>query len=137
MLLFLLGDLGGKGLPIEFVQNLHLILLLMLKLDHLIEFIFYHPTRLLHFISFLLLLQVPQLYLLCIVLLGLFHFLHANLLQSNVLLSTNTLIQGLHLHPSLPCLNELLGFSVVILLLLLFIILEHTPVHHHVHVSLK
>jgi hypothetical protein len=84
----------------------------------------------------LLLLQIPQLYLLGIILLGLLHLLLADVQLGPLLLRTETLVEGFKLHPSLAALQELLGLSILVLVFLHLVVLEHTSIHKHVHIAL-
>ena len=70
-------------------------------------------------------------------LLSLFHLLLADVLHGLLLLRPETLIHGLELHPPLSALKKLLGLAVLVFLLLHLVILEHAPVHHHVHIPLE
>ena len=85
----------------------------------------------------MLLLQIPQLYLLGIILLGLLHLLLPHVQLCPLLLRPESLIQGLELHASLAALEELLRLAVLVLVLLHLVVLEHAPVHEHVHVALQ
>jgi len=105
-------------------------------LHHAIQLILDHPPRINHIIPLLFLLQIPQLYLLSIILSSLLHLLRPYLCLSPLLLRPKTLIYSLKFHASLPALQKLLGLPILILLLLHLVIFEHALVHEHVHVSL-
>ena len=84
----------------------------------------------------MLLLKVPQLYLLGIILLGLLHLLLADVQLSPLLLRPETLVEGFKLHASFAALQELLGLPILVLVLLHLVVLEHAPIHKHVHIAL-